>query len=202
MNNGIQILEKPDWISWEDISVLLESAHQSNRVKGIVMSHQNMKGEEIKAMLGDQGRLFVAISHGRMVGTAALKPKQASFWFGRCFFAYYCFAGILPEFNGLGIYKQLNEARDKCVKSLEIDKLLFNTHPKNKRVIEVSLRLGYKKVGYTNSNGHPYVYMVKWLNGCPFSSLKCRYEYLKCKYFVLFKYFVKCGFLKMKSVLG
>jgi RimJ/RimL family protein N-acetyltransferase len=197
----MKIIEKPNWVSWDDVRDLLYSAHHANRARGIVMGHQNMTGEEIANMLGEEGRMFVAIVDGKLVGTAALKPKQADFWFGRQLYAYYCFDGVLPEYEGMGLYKQLNKSRGDYVKSLGVDKLMLNTHPNNKRVVEISLRLGYKKVGYTKHKGVPYVYLVKWLDGCPFTNLRCRYEYLKCKFLVLFEYSMKCVFHKLKSIL-
>ena len=106
-------------------------------------------------------------------------------------FAYFCFAGIIPEYNGKGLYKSFNIKREKYAQSIGLDKLMFNTHPRNKRVIDVSLRSGYKLVGYSKNGNFAYVYLVKWLNGCPYSDLRCRYEYFKCKYIVLTKYIVK-----------
>lgn len=191
-NTGdIIIQEKPVNVSWDDIKDCLHVAHLDNYNKGIVMQHQGLTGDEIKELLGNEGQMFVALSNDRVVGTAAIKPKETSFWFGRSLFAYFCFAGIIPEYKGEGLYKCFNVKREKYAQSLGIDKLMFNTHPRNKRVIDVALRSGYKLVRYSKFDIFSYVYLVKWLNGCPYSDYRCRYEYLKSKYIALTKYYIK-----------
>lgn len=191
MNENVTIVEKSSNISWDTIHDVLLKAHQYNREKGIIMGHQRLSGNEIKELLGNEGRMFVALSNDCVVGTAAVKPKETSFWFGRSVFAYLCFDGIIPEYTGKGIYKCFNNKRENYAKSLGIDKLMLNTHPLNKRVIDVSLRSGYRLVRYSKFDVYSYVYLVKWLNGCPYSDLRCRYEYLKGKYIALTKYHVK-----------
>lgn len=188
---NVIIQEKPVNVSWDDIKNCLHAAHSDNYNNGIVMQHQGLTGNEIKELLGSEGRMFVALSYNHVVGTAAIKPKETGFWFGRSLFAYFCFAGIIPEYKGKGLYKCFNIKREEYAQSLGIDKLLFNTHPRNKRIIDVALRSGYKLVGYSKFDIYSYVYLVKWLNGCPYSDIRCKYEYLKSKYIAIMKYHIK-----------
>ena len=189
--NSIEILVKPDWVSWEEIHDVLWKSHAQNREDGIAMGHQNLTGEGIRDLLGDYGTMFVAIIDGRVVGTAAVIIKETNFWFGKDNYAYCCFASVLPEFEGQGIYRRFVIERENYALRKGIDKIYFNTHPRNKKVIHIAEKSGYKKVRYTTNNCFSYVFLVKWLNGCPYSDIKCRLEYIKCKLFAIIKNWVK-----------
>lgn len=200
--NSIQIIEKPESVSWNDIQRVLWNAHKENRDNGIIMKHQSLSGDEIKNLIGNDGIMFIAMDGGKCIGTAGLKFKEVTFWFGQAKCAYRCFGGVLPEYQGYGVYKKLTEQVEAYSYDKGIKIMMLNTHPQNKRVIDICKRIGYRKVKFTSSDKYKYVYLIKWLDGCPFSNLKCRYEYLKCKSFALLKYYIKGVFLKMKPILG
>lgn len=185
MDSTIQIIEKPDWLSWNEISALLWQAHGSNREKGMNMKHASFSGEEIKEHLEPDGKMFVALSENKMIGVAAYKPKRASFWFGEGLFAYCCFAAVLPQYTGKGIYGQLVKTREDSARLQGIDKMMFNTHPRNYRVIQIAQQFGYKKVDFRAGRENSWVFMVKWLNGMPYSESKINIMYAKKK--LLFK---------------
>ena len=48
----IKIMEKPEWVSWDDIHQLLLAAHKKNIEKGIVMKYAQLPGEEIRKKIG------------------------------------------------------------------------------------------------------------------------------------------------------
>ena len=77
----IQIIEKPDWVSWDDIHELLVEAHAVNRARGISMRKPSLPGEEIKKEIGSDGIMLVALDGVKLVGTAALLTKQKHSWF-------------------------------------------------------------------------------------------------------------------------
>lgn len=190
-NDKIIIQEKPDWVSWDDIEKCLYEAHSYNRNNGIKMGHQNMTGNEIKDLLGENSHMLVAVDNGCLVGCAAMKVLEKRFWYGKGIYAYCCFASVLPQYAGQGIYHRFVEKRETIARQLGINMMFFNTSPDNKRVIKIAEGAGYKKVSYSISNGFPYVFLVKWLNGCPFSVAKCKYEYLKRKFLVKTMHTVK-----------
>ena len=72
MDSGIQIMEKPDWVSWETIHDVLWEAHAENRKNGVFMRYPSLSGEEIKRRIDDNGKMFVAIEDGKVIGSAAL----------------------------------------------------------------------------------------------------------------------------------
>lgn len=189
-SSEIQIVEKPEWVSWEDIHDVLWQAHAENRKNGILMSYPTLPEDVIKEKIGD-GKLLVALDNDRLVGTAALKTKQTTLWFGQHQFGYCCFASVLPEYNGLGIYKRMCEEREKMARNMGIELMLFDTHERNERVISINQMSGYKKVDMRFYKDHYNVVMVKWLNGCPYSDYQCKIRFMLrkirlkvCKLFV------------------
>lgn len=172
MNDKIQIIEKPEWVSWDDVHKVLWKAHEANRSNGMNMAHAAFSGKEIEDYLGPDGKMFVAVCDDEVVGVAAYKEKDAKFWYGAGQYAYCCFAAVLPEYAGQGVYRQLVELREKTALAQGIDKMMFNTHPKNSRVIGIALKNGYKMVSYASDGNASWVYLVKWLNGAPYSD--CR----------------------------
>ena len=59
MDSGIQIMEKPDWVSWDEIHEVLWRAHEKNREKGIIMAYPSLSGEEIKNKIGNKGKILI-----------------------------------------------------------------------------------------------------------------------------------------------
>ncbi len=168
MEEAIQIIEKPDWVSWEDIHNVIWLSHKTNRERGINMIHAAFSGKEIEDYLAPTGKMYLAIQGSRVIGVIASKEKKAKFWFGTGVFVYCCFAAVLPEFRGKGVYGALMKQQERIASLKGIDKVLLNTHPNNTRVIAAALKNGYKKVSYTEGNDCPWVYLVKWVNGAPY----------------------------------
>lgn len=181
MNENIQILEKPEWVTWDDVHEVIWKAHETNRAKGMNMAHAALSGKEIEEYLSPKGKMFVAILGEKVIGTAAYRAQNNKFWFGKGEFAYCCFASVLPDYRGEGVYGRLMKLREEVAKSNGIDKMLFNTHPNNTRVIEVALKNGFEKVNYTVGRDSAWVYMVKWLDGTPCSRIRIRAVYLFIK---------------------
>lgn len=181
MTDVIQIIEKPEWVSWDDISAVIWQAHGLNREKGMNMKHASFSGKEIKEYLEPNGKMFVALLDNKLVGVAAYQPKKVSFWFGEELFAYRCFEAVLPQYTGKGIYGQLVRTIEDTSRSQGINKVMFNTHPHNSRVIQIAQQVGYKKVDFRAGRENPWVFMVKWLNGMPYSESKINIMYAKKK---------------------
>ena len=181
----IQILEKPDWVTWEEIKKCLIDAHASNREAGINMDHYHWPAERIRESLGEKGVMLVAMDGEKVVGTAAIADKSGNAWYVKGKYAYMCFAGVLPTYRGFGIYKDLTRRREEYAIQNHYETLLLDTHSHNKRIRTIAKKNGYRHVGFfrAKSGDHYSVVMVKWLKGCPFSSFYCwmkyRYSWLK-----------------------
>ena len=183
MERGLQILEKPDWVSWDDIHDVLWAAHEKNREKGLSMRYAFLPGDEIRQRIEGNGKMFCAIDEGKVVATSAIVRKQSKMWYDKApsDYAYFCFASVLPEYAGRGIYRQFYLSREAVCKEMGLDRILFDTHEKNTRVIEINSNNGFVPVDYKFYWDHFNIVMVKWLKGCPFSSTRCKFEYYKRK---------------------
>ena len=72
MEYSIQIIEKPDWVSWDEIHEVLWESHAENREKDIINSFPSLSGDELRKFVGDKGKMFVAMDGKKVVGTAAV----------------------------------------------------------------------------------------------------------------------------------
>ena len=183
MNGEITIREKPEWVSWDDIKQCLVDAHAVNRAAGINMAHYQWPADRIRDSIGENGTMLVALDGDKVVGTAAIVEKQGHEWYAPGRYAYMCYAGVLPEYSGQGIYKELIRQREEIARKKHYDILLLDTHCANKRIQNIAKKNNYKLVRFfrAGSKDHYSVIMVKWLNGSPFSDLFCYMKYIASK---------------------
>ncbi len=198
MDSGIQIMEKPDWVSWETIHDVLWEAHAENRKNGVFMRYPSLSGEEIKRRIDDNGKMFVAIEDGKVIGSAALVYKTKTLWCGKGIYGYCCFASVLPSYQGRGVYKELCIQREQEARDNGIMKLIMDTNENNKKELSIIYQAGYKKVNYVFWKDHFNVVCVKWLDGCPFSQFRCWFEFHKQRCLVKMKHILK-SFIKKRN---
>jgi GNAT superfamily N-acetyltransferase len=177
----IIIIEKPDWVSWDDIHEVLWKAHEQNRKKGINMTHYQWPVEKICEFLGENGVVIVALKDKKVIGTAAIAEKYGKNWYADGRYAYNCFACVLPEYTGKGIYRQLCNKREEIAKSRNYVSMVFDTHVKNAYVQNVNKQNDFRYVKYFHAHDHYCVVMAKWVNGCPYTKLYCYYRYQKSR---------------------
>ena len=191
MESNIQIVEKPDWVTWDDIKQCLFEAHAQNRAKGINMAHYQWPVERIKDSLGEKGVVLVALDGKRLIGTAAIGDKIGKTWYTRGPYAYICFDAVIPEYSGKGIFKLLDSKREQLAKNLGYRTLVFDTHSNNIHRQEIAQKNGYRLVRFFRaaSKDHYSVVMAKWLDSCPYSKLYCKMQYQRSKWNTLIKSF-------------
>lgn len=167
----IKIVQKPDWVSWDDIHELLLKAHKRNIEKGMVLRYAQMPGDKIKEKLGDEGCCWVALDGDKLVGTTSVTYFQGKSWWNKGKkVAHGCFTGILREYQGIGLMEELNAKKYEHIRSKGVDMTEGDTAETNKTVLKVFGKDGYKIVSYYAPNpNHFSVRIVKWLNGCPYS---------------------------------
>ena len=179
MNNTIQIVEKPDYLSWDDIKQCLVNAHAENRTKGINVLHYNWTAEQIRDSIGSNGVMFVALDGCKVVGTAAIMEKYGNTWFARGRYAYIGYDGVLPEYCGKGIYKMLSQKREEYARMKGYSVIVLVTQQNNIRLRQIAVKNGYQYVRFflVSTHDHYDFSMAKWLNGCPYSSIYCRFQF-------------------------
>lgn len=172
----IKVLEKPANVSWDDIHEVLYAAHAENRSNGVVMQLPSLSGDEIRELIGRGGKIFVALDGEKVIGTAAVRFRKLDTWCHKGETAYLCFASVLPEYRGTGVYKLLCETRSAYLDSLGYRVYYADTHVRNRRVQEVLKKQGYKFTGIKRYGDHFNVLMFKWVDGSPYSDTRIGYE--------------------------
>ena len=186
------IVPKPDSVSWETIRQVIWQAHADNRVKGIYMRHFQLSAEAIRERIeAEGGQLFVALCGDRVVGTAAVVPRYFKLWCGEGMYAYCCFAAVLPECRGRGIYRALCQVREDYARSASFRWMLFDVHERNTRLLAISRQKGYRPVGCQFWDDHYNYLMAKWLTGTPPASWHCRVRFALSKANAFFHRFRK-----------
>ena len=179
----IKIVERPSSVSWEEISAVLKEAHSENVNKGINLPYPALPPNEIYAKTeGRGGIMLVALDGEKVVGTSAVVIIDKDLWCGSGKYAYCCFASVLPEYRGTGIYRQFSEWREKYARKMGVDRLMYDTDEKNGRVLYVTKRNGFRPVEFRIRDGRNSIVLVKWLNKCPYSKLDCAIRFARIKH--------------------
>lgn len=196
----IQVVEKPEWISWDDIRQCLEKAHSVNRAKGINMVKYRWPVEKIRASIGANGCVLVALSGGgNLAGVAAMGEKVGKKWYAQGNYAYMSLSGVLPEYNGQGIFTMLNVKREQIARERGITVFITDTHQGNKRMRAIKLTNGYKLVGWFAARDHYNVVLAKWPEGCPFSD---SYRKFRCVLSYIYAHLFMVGYRIGKPLLN
>ena len=187
----IRVMEKPDWVSWDDIRDVLSKAHQKNIKKGIVMNTTTMTGEEIRNYLGEDGRCFVAFSGDKLVGTTSVRIAKGSRWYDRGkIVAKGAMSAILQQYQGMGLLEEMNVLRDKFVAEKKVELLEGDTPEENMLLRKIVSKKGFKEVRFfpAQHQNHFSVYFVKWLGECPFTDRYIRTRFIVSKVLTKMRY--------------
>lgn len=169
MNSDFKIIEKPDWVSWDEIHEVIWKAHEKNRENGVIMSYPSLTGEEIKNMIGNHGKLFIACEDKKVVGTLALIVKSGKQWYNSGQYGYLCFGAVLSEYSGKGIYRSLYQLAESTAKQMNLSVLTRDTNERNIRMLKITKQEGYYFVEYRVHKDHCSIVRAKWLETCPFT---------------------------------
>ena len=101
--NDLKIMPKPDYVSWEDVSELLQKANKVNEKKGFSMSDLNLPPDSLKQQIEGEGFCVVALVDDKLVGVSACNIGVMVMWFNKrkkC--ARKFMTGILKSYQGMG----------------------------------------------------------------------------------------------------
>ena len=168
-----RIIEKPDWISYDEIAALLHDAHKSTVERGMHFVASYQDGAETERRLGDEGIIMVALSDdNELVGTGSIAfHKSCKDWYGKGRpYGEIKMVGVPEKHKGNGISTALYKSLEKYGFS-RCDLLVMNTAKDNRIVLESNARHGWVYVDYKSWKKTDYysVCMAKWKNGCPYN---------------------------------
>lgn len=174
----MKFIEKPDTVSWDDIHNVVWVAHADNRAKGIFMAYPTLPGEAIKEKLGEKGKMFVAMDGEQVVGTAAYMVKKDKVWYTSLPYVSFCFASVLPEYTGMGIFQRLTSLREKTAIKEGWKVLIFDTNEKNEHIMRIHSSHGFQRVALKVCTDHFNVVMAKWSDGSPYPKWYCNLRFI------------------------
>ena len=187
-DSNIQIIEKPNSVSWVEIHNVLWKAHAQNREKGVIMSYPSLTGDEIKRRVENNGKMFIALDGENVIVTLALIIKKGKKWYNKGTYGYLCFGAVLPDYSGKGIYRSLYKVAETTALNQELSVITRDTNEANARMLKISKQEGYHFVECKAYKDHFNIVRAKWLKGCPYPTW-----YIKVR-FVLSKIYVKARF--------
>lgn len=169
----IRIIEKPEWISFEEITDVLHDAHRSNTDSGMQFKAAVQTPQDTEKRLGSDGRFFVALTDDSyLAGVAAISYHESgSYWFNKgrpCMEVK--MVGVREAFKGRGISGMLYSKMEEYGFS-RVDILFMNTAEENQIVLKSNGHHGWRFVDYKHWPETNYYspFMAKWKNGCPYS---------------------------------
>ena len=177
METAYTIVEKPASISWEAVRDLVWTAHSDNRNQGILVRNTFLSADEIRDKIGSQGKLWLALSDGRPIGSLAMVPRYFDLWSGRGTYGYCSLIVVLPEYRGKGVYRELCRVCEQEARNRGYSWLMFDVHALNRRMQEIGEHGGFHKVGCQYWGEHFSYLMVKWLDGNPPSRIRCGWRF-------------------------
>lgn len=194
MRSQIQIIEKPDWVSWDEIHDIIYKAHESNRKKGVDIQNAHLTGEQLRDSLGADGVCFVALDGDKVVATSSVAFHTLNTWYAHGKkVGYATLSAVLPEYKGLGLFSELENTRVKYVRNKGCVGLYGKIAEGNSRMWNIKKKDGYFEVsiGRTSFKPHNYITVYKWLE-------KRKYPVL----YIRFRFFWSWLKLRLKLILG
>ena len=181
----ITIIEKPDWITYDDIHDLLYDAHGSNREKGFNVNTAVMNGKELEEHLGQNGKTLVAMDGDKMVGTVSYRTIYRENWCIKGEVGDIILLGVLPEYKGKHIASTMTKRVREELLASGCHCIEVRTAEENESVQKLSLKNGYRYVDFVSSKTDHYtVVMMKWFDECPYSLRKTNWHF-KMKRFLI-----------------
>lgn len=186
----VQIIEKNDTVSYEQIHELLYEAHSVNRKKGFHVCTAEKTGEELQESIGPEGKCFLAVDGDQVVGVTAVNTVQRNRWYAYCPIACQILVGVLPEYQGKHISSALHERLVAYVKEKGLPGIESQVAYNNQTIRKACKKWGFRYVGFDvyKENDHYTVIMYKWINGRRPSSLICWIHYYYQKFLTIVRY--------------
>ena len=186
---NVVVVAKPEWVSWDTISNVLHKAHIHNKENGFIQNTVKITGEEIEKKVRS-GQCFVAMDGDNVVGTLSVAHKNKKAWFFHGRALYYMLLGILPEYQGKGIYSKLIAAREEYTKANYFEVTYMYTAEKNLKMQQLAQKEGFRLVSYSVFPKTDYysVELAKWHGKCPFPEWYCNMRFQMSKFFMKLRY--------------
>lgn len=190
----VEILPKPEYVSWDEIHNVIYKAHENNRKNGVDIQNAHLSGKQLKDSLGDDGMCFVAIDRDKVIATCSAAFRTLNTWYAhRQKFGYGTLDAVLPEYSGRHIFSHLANVREEFINNKDCVGIYMHIAEGNIIRRQIAQKEGFFQVsiGRTTYNPHNYLVYVKWLKKRP---------YPIC--YIRLRFFLSWLILKIKLILG
>lgn len=190
MNSSIVIIEKPEWINYEDIHSVLRKAHEVNRKNGVEMLTASLNGAGLEQRIGENGRCFVAVAGKEILGTVSASIEKKNRWYAKENVVDLKLLGVIPEATGKGVASSLVEHVFDFARINNICLVELDTAENNINAIKIYEKKGFVLVDYFTSPNtkHYSVVMAKWMDDLPYSECKRKLFYGVKKLYIRLRY--------------
>ena len=179
LENGIRIVKKPDYITYEQIQECLDKAHEVNVKKGLNYATQGQSVEKLVEKLKNAVTYVALTPENKVVATASIQFRKINHWYHSGDIGLLKLVGVLPEYSGFKLATLLLLLRRFEVQSREIEVMVSDSAEANMAIRNMYLHNGFKIVDcckYPENNFISVVYAY-WFHGCPYSRFKRWWKY-------------------------
>ena len=193
----IEVIEKPDWVSYELIHTVLWKSHESNRKNGIDFRSAHLSARELEKSVEKNGKCYVALDGTTVVGTISVGKIHCDYWCLHGNIARLKYLAVLPEYRGKHVASLLiQKVEDFAIKE-NLPAIDLHTAERQTDAIRIYEKKGFKLIGFTafpSALDHYSVEMIKWIDEDPYSDIIRRIRFCVRKAYIKIRY--KTGKIK------
>ena len=166
----IEITEKDDSVSWEEITDLLHRAYAVRKEQGLNYGAVSQTVEQTIQRAQPKGTIrnvtLVAKENGKLIGTTTFCIRAGNKWYEGGKTLFFHMTAVAPEQKGKGLGNRLIEETIAAAGREDCDTVVFDTAQKANDLVEwYTRRFGFQKVGlvsWPNTNYYS-IEFVKYL---------------------------------------
>lgn len=187
--NAITIMEKPEWITFEDIHNLLYKAHEQNRKRGFHVATAEMTGDELKNRIGEDGKCFVALDDKKLVGTTSYRIIKMNNRFIHEEVVDWILLGVLEEYRGNHIATMLYDKVYHAAKEKGYNCIIGTPAEHNYEIKKMHEKKGFRYIGfYAPKTDHYCEVMANWIFDCPYKKWETNLFYFLKKTYIKIRF--------------
>lgn len=179
----VYICEKPDYITYEQITELYHKAYFEWKEQGIGFAAANQSIEDTKKRLNN-GYCIVALLNGELLGSITMTVENDNhIKILPNPYLHLQQLAINPNNQKGGIGRQLMEYAEEVARREKCSAIVLDTAKPAKRLINWYMRLGYRKMGYikwANVNYYSIEFYKPINQKIRYARLRYLYQHLRC----------------------
>lgn len=177
----VKIMQKPYWVLWKDIQLILNEAHQTNISQGLVYATYNQSIAKLREKTKNSICL-VAFVDDKLAATATVQFRSINHWYHSGEIGLLKLLGVTPTYRGYGLASLLTRSRLALSANKKVLVVVTDSAEQNVAVRHLYLSEGFKIVDCCKYPENSFVSVVyaKWLlTNTPFTDEEIETKYLE-----------------------